>query len=277
MKASGASATLGVNARMYSVTPASAAGWRALFAWLAQATGIPLAAINHAPPVPLAQLWARPRLGGVIMCGWPFAEACPRPHLLAAPIPAPARYSGRAEYWSDLVVHADSPHRSLEDTFGGSVGWTIEDSHSGFNMLRHHLLQHRSADRAQLFARSIGGLVNPLGALTAVAEGRVDVVPVDSFCHDLLRADDHPVMRLTRIIGQTAASPMPVLIASHDVDAGLAQELSSALLDAHNDRALVPHLAAMLVERFVKPDPSSYGRGRTLHEMACNAGYPIPA
>ena len=271
------SAPLGVNARMYSVTPASTAGWRALFAWLAQTTGIPLATIDHAPPAPLAHLWARPRLGCVVMCGWPFAEAVPPPHLLAAPVPAPARYSGRPEYWSDLVVRADSPHHSLEDTFGGSVGWTIEDSHSGFNMLRHHLLQHRSADRSQLFEQSVGGLVNPLGALTAVANGRVDVVPVDSVCHDLLRAGDHPATRVTRIIGRTEASPIPVLIASHDVDAGLAQDLSHALLDAHNDRALAPHLSAMLIERFVRPDAAAYERGRDLHRSAHDAGYPIPA
>ena len=65
------------------------------------------------------------------MYGWPFAEASPRPRLLATPVPSPARFAGKPEYWSDLVVRTDSPFRRIEDTFGGTIGWTTEDSHSG--------------------------------------------------------------------------------------------------------------------------------------------------
>src|SRR5207247_3819539 len=171
-------------------------------------------------------------LGCVLMCGWPCTRARHRPWLLAAPVPLPERYWDTAVYFSDLIVHRDSRFRTLEDTFEGRVGWTLEDSNSGFNLLRHHLLQYRSAERPRLYARSVGPLVNPLGALRAVADREVDIAPVDSFCHDLFRACGHPYTAATRTIATTAASPMPPLIASADVPAAVAEKLSAALLSA---------------------------------------------
>ncbi len=268
---------LGVNARMYSVTLASTAGWAAIFTWLRKKTGVALEIVDHPPPAPLADLWRRPQLGCVVMCGWPFASAGPRPHLLAAPVPSSARYHGKPEYWSDLVIRADSPFEQLKDTFGGTIGWTIEDSHSGFNMMRHHLLPYRRANDQKLYARSVGGLVNPLGALNAVAEGRVDIAPIDSFCHDLFRAADHPLTRQVRIIDQTAPSPIPVLMASHDVEKSQARALSNALLEAHSEPNMAPHLEAAQIARFVRPEVEGYARGKMLDDAARKAGYFMPA
>ena len=84
------------NARMYAVTPAVAAAWRALFDWAARKSGVPLTYVDHAAPAPLEALWARDDLGAAFMCGFPFASAARKPRLLAAPVPSPPRYGGRA-------------------------------------------------------------------------------------------------------------------------------------------------------------------------------------
>ena len=155
------------NARMYAVTEVAAAAWRRIFRWLGQRAGVELAPLEHPPPAPLRDLWQRSDLGCTFMCGWPFARAERRPRLIAAPVPRPERYRDEPVYFTDIVVHRDSPFRRIEDTFGAVVGWTLEDSHSGFNALRHLLLGHRTPGRPKLYARSVGSLVNPLGALTA--------------------------------------------------------------------------------------------------------------
>ncbi|WP_375465941.1 phosphate/phosphite/phosphonate ABC transporter substrate-binding protein [uncultured Methylobacterium sp.] len=267
---------LATNARMYAITPQAAIAWDAIFKWLAASTGLPLAALDHPPPASLAGLWSRPRIGCAVMCGWPFIEAHPRPYLLGTPIPSPPRYRGRPQYWSDLVVRADSTYMSIEDTFGGTLGWTIADSQSGFNMLRHHLIGLGSTPDAPLYARSVEGLVNPLGALKAVVDGRVDVAPVDSFCHDLLKAGDHPATRATRTIAATASSPMPVLVASPDIGEGEARRLSEALCTSHRDPQMAPHLAAALVERFVVPDTADFEYCRSIDRAARGAGHFVP-
>jgi hypothetical protein len=79
-----------------------------------------------------------------------------RPHLLAAPVPSPARYQGRPIYFTDLVVRADSDYRTLEDTFGGRIAYSIEHSHSGYNAARFHLLGYRRADRATFYSGVVG-------------------------------------------------------------------------------------------------------------------------
>jgi ABC-type phosphate/phosphonate transport system substrate-binding protein len=270
-------ASLAANARMYAVTEEADHAWREIFEWLSDRTGIGLRLIDYPPPARLSALWSSSQLGCVAMCGWPIARAERKPLLLAAPIPVLERYNDQAIYYTDLIVRNDSQFRSLSDTFGGTLGWTLEDSNSGFNMLRYHLLQHRSADRAQLYSRSVGDLVNPLGALRAVSEGQVDVAPVDSFCHDLFKAVKHPYTECTRTIETTAPSPMPALIASPDVPEATADRLSSALLDAHNDAQLSKSLESALIRRFERPDIGRYNYTERIASAAEEAGYPIPA
>ncbi len=197
----------------------------------------------------------------------PAGRACPEPCPLCRP----------TAYWSDLVVRVDSSYRCLEDTFGGTIGWTIEDSHSGFNMPRFHLLKYRRNSTERRYARSLGGLINPLGALTAVAEGRVDIAPVNSFCHDLLRASGHPVTQVTRILDRTEPSPIPVLVASSDVSREDARAVSEALLSANVTAEAAPLLQATRIERFVLPEERTYERGKVLDSAARQASFAVPA
>ena len=265
------------NARMYAITEKSRSAWRQIFAWLAEETGVDLKPVEHPPPAPLSDLWARSDLGCVFMCGWPIARAKRRPRILAAPVPLPSRYHDEPIYFTDIVVARDSRFRTIEDTFGGTVGWTLEDSNSGFNMLRHHLLAYRTPDRPLLYSKSVGSLINPLGALRAVAEGQVDVVPVDSFCHDLFLASDHPLTALTRTLHTTPPSPMPALVASPDLPHDVAEALRAALLRAHRAPLLADALQAALVRRFVNVEATRYDYTEALAQAAIAAGYPLPA
>ncbi|MGH6640723.1 MAG: phosphate/phosphite/phosphonate ABC transporter substrate-binding protein, partial [Polaromonas sp.] len=112
------------NARMYSATPSVKADWKELFAWVLARAGLPWDVIDYDAPAPLSVLWARDDLGLAMMCGLPFAQRAGRPILVAAPLPSPARYGGKPVYFTDIVVHRDASYRTLEDTFGGVVGYT---------------------------------------------------------------------------------------------------------------------------------------------------------
>src|SRR5271156_1982093 len=149
------------NARMYSVNPAAASAWRELFGWLARESGVDLHVVDHAFPSPLAELWSRPDLACAFMCGFPYALAAQPLRPVAAPIPVKALVPGRAVYATRLMVRADSNFRSIEDTFGARLGYTVEDSHSGYNALRHHLLPFYRQRGVKLYRESIGPLVTP--------------------------------------------------------------------------------------------------------------------
>jgi ABC-type phosphate/phosphonate transport system substrate-binding protein len=217
------------NARMYSVNPAAAAAWKELFEWLAQETGVELTVVDHAFPKPLAELWSRPDLACAFMCGFPYALAKHPPQAVATLIPSAAPIAGRPVYATRLVVRADSGFHALEDTFDGRLGFTVEDSHSGYNALRHHLLPYYKQRGAKLYQQSIGPLFTPRRVIESVTAGTIDVGPLDSYALDLMMRHEPELASQIRIIATTAPAPMPLLVAAadcpHDIIAALRRGL----------------------------------------------------
>lgn len=249
--------TLIANARMYAITPSVRDAWQALFDRVAKTSGIPLTYLDHAAPAPLEDLWSRDDLGLAFMCGFPFASAARKPHLVAAPVPSAPRYGGLSHYCTDLVVRADAPFSGLPDTFGGRIGWTVEHSQSGYNAVRYHLLRYR--DRPEpLFAEWVGPLITPRRVIEAVLSGRIDVGPLDSYAHDLLRLHEPETAARLRVVESTVMTPIPVLVASADVAGDTVGQLRQALLSAAAAPALLPVLQSLALKGFSAPDPADY-------------------
>ena len=264
------------NARMYAITPASAAAWSQFFAWLAEKSGQPLEVIPHAFPAPLNDLWARPDLGATFICGYPYALGGRRQQALAAPVPSPARYQGRPVYMTDFVVRADSPFRTLEDTFGHRIGYTVGDSHSGCNAPRHHLLQYRSPDRPQLYAASTGPLYTPRKVIDAVLAGEIDVGPVDGYNLDILRRHEPDLVARLRIVATTDPAPAPLLVAGPDCPPQAAAALRQALL-AFGEAPETANLRdALCLSRFAAAAPEDYDQTLAWDREAAAAGYALP-
>jgi ABC-type phosphate/phosphonate transport system substrate-binding protein len=270
-------APLVANARMYAVTPVARDLWRRLFEWTSDKARIQVAYVDHAAPASLEELWSRDDLGLAFMCGYPFAMARPWPQLVAAPVPADPRCAGQALYWTDLVVAADGPHRSLSDTFGGRIGWTIEHSQSGFNAVRHHLLRYRSGRKEPLFRESVGPLVTPRRVVESVLSGRIDVGPLDSYFHELLRRFEPETAARLRTVESTAARPMPVLVASPGTMPAAVGRLRRALLTASADGAMAAVLAELALAGFTAPEPAAYAVLVKEAAKAEAAGYRVPA
>ncbi len=134
------------------------------------------------------------------MCGYPVALQLADVTPIAAPVPRAPWAEGRPLYRSDLIVRADSPWATLEDTFGGRAGWTVEHSHSGFNAFRHHLLQYRTATRPTLYREMVPNLVTARAILDAVRDGRIDVGPLDAYWHMLIARHQPELTRGVRVL-----------------------------------------------------------------------------
>src|SRR5437588_134439 len=84
-------------------------------------------------------------VGVAFLCGLPYVRLCAqRPGMLqplAAPILDEARYQDRPVYFSDVIVHRDSPFLSFEDLRGRSWAYNDPDSFSGWLLVRHYLVQ----------------------------------------------------------------------------------------------------------------------------------------
>ena len=209
--------------------------------------------IEHPAPAPISELWDRTDKAAVFMCGLPYSRAEPKPALVAAPVPSSAGFDGKPQYWSEVVVRADSAFRSLPDTFGQRIAFTTPESQSGcFALLSE--LQSAGSDRP-LFREVIAPQITPLGALRAVISGAADVAPIDAYAYCLLQRYCPEVTAQVRSISRTRPTAIPAFVAS--AYQGL-EPLSAALLAAHTLPDTAPILRDLLLERFVRPDPLTY-------------------
>jgi ABC-type phosphate/phosphonate transport system substrate-binding protein len=264
------------NARMYAVAPEAEAAWQALIARIAGEAEVELRYEPYPAPQPLEELWRRPDLGCVQMCGYPIALRLAEVVPIAAPIPALPWSGGRAAYRSDLVVRADSPFQRLEDSFGHRLGWTVEHSHSGFNALRHHLLPYRRRRDGPLYGEVRGGLVTARRVLDAVLEGGIDIGPLDAYWHALIARHRPELAAGVRVLDSTDLAPMPAFVAAP----GLEPEAVARLRAAFDAAARRPWFAALaeplLLAGFAPVGQASFATTLAWDEEAREAGYPLP-
>lgn len=246
------------NARMYSATPTVKADWAKLLAWVLAQASLPWEVIDYDAPAPLSVLWARNDLGLALMCGLPFAQRVERPILIAAPVPSPARYAGKPVYFTDIVVRADSPFQTLEDTFGGVIGYTLVDSMSGGVALRCHLEGFRTPRRPRLYRKVIGGFVNARNVIDAVVAGEIDAGPLDGYYHDLLKRNDAAFAAQVRLVATTAAMPIPPFVATAKLSDSMLSRLRAALLAVSITPELVSVLERLQLSGFALAETESY-------------------
>jgi ABC-type phosphate/phosphonate transport system substrate-binding protein len=262
------------SARMYAWSPSLTAVWRRLLEWVAARAGVPLDVMDSSATTSLDELWRREDLGCAFMCGYPWALAPTKPQLLAAPVPSPPRYGDRPVYVTDFVVRADGPHRTLADTFGGTIAYSTEHSHSGYNAPRYHLLGYRTAERPTLFGAVQGPFVRQLPCIEAVVEGRADVAAVDGYGLDLLRRHAPEVAGRVRVVETTITAPSAPLVAAPRIDAASGARLTAALVSAHEAPELRATLDDLLLARFVRVAAGDFQVFLDRERAAEAAGYP---
>lgn len=237
---------------MYSVSPEAAGLWRRLLTGVIERAGLDVPLLEHTEPKPIHELWSRPDMAAVFMCGLPFSLADPRPALIAAPVPAPAEFRGLPQYWSDMVVRKDSAFQCIEDTFGARLALTVPDSQSGCLAAMHYLMS--AADRFPPYREIIGPQVTPLGALSAVVDGAADVAPIDSYAFCLLQKYRWDLTSQVRSVARTARTPIPPLVASGPGFEGL----QAVFLEADRIAEFEPLMSGLRLERFVRPVAADY-------------------
>jgi len=268
--------SLVANARMYSVNPQASAAWKELFNWLAHASGVKLDIVDYAFPLKLSDLWSRDDLACVFMCGFPLMLSGRRPKLVAAPIPANAPLAGRPVYATRLLVRSESGFQCLEDTFGGRLGYTVHDSHSGYNALRHHLLPYYRQRGEKLFRESVGPLTTPRRVVDALLDGSIDVGPLDSYALDLMLRHDEALRLQVRVVASTDVAPIPALVAAPSCPDEVIAKLQGALDMVADTAECVSLRDRLCLNGFTKVAICDYELTLQWDAEARLAGYPEP-
>ena len=165
-----------------------------------------------------------PASGGVV------PERAPRSLRLpntAAPVLEGARYGGRPIYFSDVIVHVDSPFRSFLDLRGHSWAYNEPLSHSGYGITRYHLLELRRD--ARLLQRGDRSRLPRDVDERLVAAGEVDASAVDSQVLAVAMRDDVSLARSLRVIDALGPSTIQPVAVSKRVPAERRREIQRVL------------------------------------------------
>lgn len=239
---------------MYNLSPGIRNRWDALFDWLARESGIKMTAISHAAPAPLSELWERPDVGAMFMCGYPWSlmGAETRPQPLAAPVSTASWSGGRPVYASHIVIAKTS---GISDLKSARWGWTVRDSQSGYNAPREYLA---GIDDKRTPPDATGPFLNPAGMIDAIVNGVVDVGAIDAYAYQLLEMHQPDKLAGLRIIATTRPAPFPLLVASGQLPKKLVETVTATLQRAHQSPEGEEILTALGLEAFVEPELSAY-------------------
>jgi phosphonate transport system substrate-binding protein len=189
---------------------------------------------------------------------------------VAAPVLEGERYGGRPIYFSDVIVHRDSPFRSFLDLRGRSWAYNEPLSHSGYGITRYHLVQMGETN-------GFFGEVVEAGfhqeAIRMVARGEVDGSAIDSQVL-AIELRDHPDLadrlRVVEALGPSTIQPVAV---SKRVPEELREAIRGVLVSMAEDPSVRERLAPALVERFVSVDADSFNDIRMMLDACEAAGF----
>jgi phosphonate transport system substrate-binding protein len=189
---------------------------------------------------------------------------------IAAPVLQGERYGGRPVYFSDVIVHAESPFHSFLDLRGRSWAYNEPLSHSGYGITRYHLLE--LGETHGFFGEVVEAGFHET-SMQLVAGGEVDASAIDSQVLAVAMRDDPALARSLRIIDALGPSTIQPVAVSKRVPAGQRREIQQVLTTLHEDPRVRERLAAGLVERFVPVDAASYDDIRRMLEACEAAGF----
>lgn len=203
------------------------------------------------------------------ICGLPYVQWMDRPNprieLLAAPVMAGERYGGRPIYFSDVVVHRDSPFQTFADLRGASWAYNEPGSQSGYNITQYHLAT--LGETWAYFGRVVGSGAHQR-SLQMILNREIDASAIDSTVleTELTRSPD--LADQIRLIATLGPSPIPPWIMSRNVPLTMRHQVRALLLQMHENTVGAAVLAAGGMTRFVAVTDQDYDPIRHMVRVA---------
>jgi len=208
------------------------------------------------------------------ICGLPYSQKHDRPdrpiELLCAPVMAAPRYGGRPVYFTDVVVRQDDPARTFADLRGRAWAYNDEGSHSGYNVVRHHLLA--LGETGGYFGRVVASGAHQ-SSIQMVLDGTIDASGIDSTVLETERARRPELEVGLRTIAAIGPSPIPPVVVARGLDPSRKARLRELFLGMSADPAGRAVLAEGRMTGFVPVRDTDYDPIREMARRAEAAGF----
>jgi phosphonate transport system substrate-binding protein len=207
------------------------------------------------------------------VCGLPYVESTLEGASPVEPIAAPVlvgnRYRDRPVYFSDVIVHRDSPLRSFADLRGRSWAYNEPHSQSGYGITRYFLA--RCGETSGYFGKVVEAGWHE-EAVRLVRAGEIDASAIDSHVLAVMLRDDPALEGELRVIHALGPSTIQPVVAARRLPGWLKTELRRLLVMLADDPAAREALRHAFVERFAAVHDSDYDDIRVMRNLAATAG-----
>jgi len=247
--------------------------------WQVVATALRAAGQGDVPPGldrsrTIDDLWQDPGLVLAQSCGYPLMTSLrDRVRLVATPRYRAAGCVG-ASWGSALVVRADDASPDLVAFRGRRCAANQPHSNTGMNLLRAAVAELAGGEA---FFRSVAWTGSHRDSLALVAEGEADLAAIDAVTLAHLGRIAPTLVRRTRILGWTEATPgLPFITAGTTDDTTIAL-LRQALDQIATDPEHEWIRDALLLDGFERVPEARYHGILELERRALALGYPALA
>jgi phosphonate transport system substrate-binding protein len=232
---------------------------QAIADYIGSATGLPVRFLHD---VPWRQVEAMLDAGNIQLCwicglpyAWKAASEYSPVELCVAPVMQGARYQRRPVYFSDVVVHRQSRFESFADLRGAAWSYNEPRSHSGFNVVRHHLAT--LGQKAGYFGSAIESGAHQT-SLDLIRRREIDASAIDSTVLEAELRRSPGLMDDIRIIETLGPSPMPPWVIAKNLPRELKNRVTAAFLNMHATPQGAEALAGWGISHFAVPDVDAY-------------------
>ena len=210
------------------------------------------------------------------VCGLPYILKRdinhPTIQLLAAPVMQAQRYKDKPIYYSDIIVHKDSPYKNFNDLANTIFVYNDEISNSGYNMPRAHLISKKKTNG---YFKKILRSGSHEESIRMIAKGEADVSAIDSLVldYDLIHYPEYASQ--VRIIESLGPASIPPVIASNKMPQKLFSQIQEILINMHKTSAGKKILNKAHVKRFDIVSDNHYDDIRAMNNAAIESDYEI--
>ncbi|MDZ7961307.1 MAG: PhnD/SsuA/transferrin family substrate-binding protein [Aulosira sp. DedQUE10] len=246
--------------------------YEAILAYLGRVLGVEIQLKQGEYDPLLDPLLLQDQLDLAFICGLPLIRYCEivldQLQPVIAPVMQAPRYRNRPIYFSDVIVNADSDLIEFDDLASKTLCYNDPGSNSGYNLLRHRLLQGRYPQ--QFFGKAVqsGSHQN---SIRWVAAGKVDCAAIDSVVLEQ-ELDDFPELyQHLRVVEVLGPCPMPPLAVAQHLGKSILEQIQLALLQP--DTELQTAMQRVGVQRFATVELADYSAIADIYNTALKAGY----
>ena len=164
------------------------------------------------------------------ICGFPFVQNRDPEFIKLLSVPI---YQGKPLYHSFIIVHKDSPYRSIDDLKGKNFAYSDPESNSGY-LYPQYLLAQKGTNKESFFRQTFFTF-NHAETVEAVAEQFADGGAVDSYIWEYLKEFRPELADKTRVIIKSPTFGFPPLVARLGVDLETVWRMKRAITGMNDD------------------------------------------